>query len=89
MKSADPSTPVRILGFSGLPNAGDEFLVMESDRAAKELSAGLNVATTCSDLTLPYPLSATYPDRYAAWRHGPRSAVRSCGGRGRYPPEFS
>jgi translation initiation factor IF-2 len=39
MKSAGPSTPVKILGFSGLPNAGDEFVVMESDRAAKALSA--------------------------------------------------
>ncbi|MEI9894753.1 MAG: translation initiation factor IF-2 [Chthoniobacter sp.] len=39
LKSAPPSTPVKILGFSGLPNAGDEFTVMESERAAKALSA--------------------------------------------------
>ena len=39
LKSAGPSTPVKILGFSGLPNAGDEFTVMESDREAKALSA--------------------------------------------------
>jgi translation initiation factor IF-2 len=38
VKEAPPSTPVKILGFSGLPNAGDELLVMESDRAAKTLS---------------------------------------------------
>ena len=38
LKGAGPSTPVRVLGFSGLPNAGDEFLVMESERAAKALS---------------------------------------------------
>ena len=38
LKEAPPSTPVKILGFSGLPNAGDELLVMESDRAAKTLS---------------------------------------------------
>jgi translation initiation factor IF-2 len=38
VKRAGPSTPVKILGFTGLPNAGDEFLVMESERAAKQLS---------------------------------------------------
>ena len=37
LKSAGPSTPVKVLGFSGLPNAGDEFVVLESDRAAKAL----------------------------------------------------
>jgi len=38
VKEAAPSTPVKILGFAGLPNAGDEFLVMESERDAKTLS---------------------------------------------------
>ena len=39
IKSAGPSTPCRILGFAGLPHAGDELVVMESERAAKQLSA--------------------------------------------------
>ncbi|MDD5349115.1 MAG: translation initiation factor IF-2, partial [Chthoniobacteraceae bacterium] len=38
VKQAGPSTPVQVLGFVGLPNAGDELLVMESDKAAKALS---------------------------------------------------
>lgn len=39
MKSAGPSTPVKILGFAGLPSAGSDFVVMDSERAAKALSA--------------------------------------------------
>ena len=38
VKEAGPSTPVQVLGFSGLPNAGDELLVMDSEKAAKALS---------------------------------------------------
>jgi len=38
IKIAPPSTPVRVLGFSGLPNAGDELVVMESEKAATILS---------------------------------------------------
>src|SRR6201988_3622933 len=38
LKEAGPSPPVKVLGFTGLPNAGDELLVMESDRSAKTLS---------------------------------------------------
>jgi translation initiation factor IF-2 len=38
IKEAGPSTPVKVLGFTGLPNAGDEFLVMDSERDAKTLS---------------------------------------------------
>ena len=38
IKEAGPSTPVKVLGFTGLPNAGDELLVMGSEREAKTLS---------------------------------------------------
>ena len=38
IKQAGPSTPCKVLGFSGLPNAGDEFLVMTSERDAQRLS---------------------------------------------------
>jgi translation initiation factor IF-2 len=53
MKSAGPSTPVKVLGFTGLPNAGDEFLVMESERSAKTLSEERLVAKRTQKLSVP------------------------------------
>lgn len=38
LKEAGPSTPVEILGLSSTPNAGDELLVVQNERAAKELA---------------------------------------------------
>jgi translation initiation factor IF-2 len=38
VKEAGPSTPVKILGMSGLPNSGDEFVVMDSEKSARILS---------------------------------------------------
>ena len=53
VKKAGPSTPVRVLGFIGLPNAGDELLVMESERSAKTLSDERLEAKRANKLTLP------------------------------------
>jgi translation initiation factor IF-2 len=38
IKEAGPCVPVEILGLSGTPNAGDEFLVVQNERIAKELA---------------------------------------------------
>ena len=35
---AEPSTPVEILGINGASNAGDDFIVMSSEKEAKNLS---------------------------------------------------
>ena len=53
VKKAGPSTPVKVLGFTGLPNAGDEFLVMESERAAKQLSDERLEAKRATKLFVP------------------------------------
>lgn len=38
IKSAGPSTPVQILGLSGAPQAGDRFVVYETEKEAKEIA---------------------------------------------------
>ncbi|MCF6343907.1 MAG: translation initiation factor IF-2, partial [Devosiaceae bacterium] len=38
VKQAGPSTPVEILGFAGVPNAGDRFAVVENEAKAREIT---------------------------------------------------
>ncbi len=38
VKEAPPSTPVLVLGFEGAPQAGDTFIVLKSEREAREIS---------------------------------------------------
>jgi translation initiation factor IF-2 len=37
VKSAMPAMPVKIIGLSGLPDAGSEFVIMKNEREAREL----------------------------------------------------
>ena len=38
LKEAGPSCPVEVLGLSGAPNAGDEFIVVADERKAREIA---------------------------------------------------
>lgn len=38
LKEAGASTPVEILGLSGVPNAGDEVIIVEDERKAREIA---------------------------------------------------
>jgi translation initiation factor IF-2 len=53
VKEAVPSMPVKVLGFTGLPNAGDELLVMDSERSTKTLSEERLVTKRADKLTVP------------------------------------
>jgi translation initiation factor IF-2 len=53
VKEAGPATPVKILGFSGLPNAGDELVVMGSEKSARMLSEERLAAVRTDKLAAP------------------------------------
>lgn len=38
LETAGPSTPISITGLSGLPQAGEEFIVVKSEKEAKEIA---------------------------------------------------
>jgi translation initiation factor IF-2 len=79
IKEAPPSTPVRILGFSGLPNAGDELLVMESERDAKMLSTERLDAQRNQKLAAPQrPTLENIFDTLAAGQHPVLKLVIKC-----------
>ena len=49
IKEAPPSTPVEILGCSGVPEAGDKFYVVEDEREAKSISESRRSASIEKD----------------------------------------
>jgi len=74
VKEAGPSTPVKVLGFSGLPNAGDEMVVMESDKAARAL--GEERLEELRTEKLAVPQRATLENLFATFAEGQKKALR-------------
>jgi translation initiation factor IF-2 len=54
VKEAGPAMPVKVLGFSGLPKAGDELVAMDSERDARTLSEERLEALRTHKLTVPH-----------------------------------
>ncbi len=76
VKLAGPSTPVQVLGFSGLPNAGDELLVMESDKAAKALSEERLAEVREEKLAAPRGGRATLENLFASLAADAKKVLR-------------
>jgi translation initiation factor IF-2 len=73
LKEAGPSTPCKVLGFSGLPNAGDELVVMENERAAQRLSDERLEAQRKDKLTTPQ--RATLENLFASLAEGQKKKL--------------
>ena len=50
MKSAGPASPAKVLGLSGVPQAGDVFHVVRDEREAREIAAQRGAAKRTSEL---------------------------------------
>ena len=57
VESAGPSIPVEILGLSGVPMAGDEFIVLADEKSAKQVSEHRIQKQRSKDLTSTNRLS--------------------------------
>lgn len=73
----NPFLQAALPGAISAAGAGDAAPLLRLRRLAQgpavpatELSATLNVATTCADVQLPYTLLTPYPDRWTLWRRG-------------------
>ncbi|MEI6338963.1 MAG: translation initiation factor IF-2, partial [Verrucomicrobiota bacterium] len=53
VKEAGPAMPVKVLGLSGLPNAGDELVVMDNERDVRTLSEERLFSIRNSKLSTP------------------------------------
>ena len=50
IKVAPPSTPCQVLGFDGTPQAGDDLIVVEDDKTAREIASKRRMAARERDL---------------------------------------
>ncbi len=74
IKEAGPATPVKVLGLSGLPNAGDELVVMDNERAARALSEERLLEIRNSKLAAPQ--RATLENLFSNIAEGQKPTLR-------------
>lgn len=55
--SASPATPVEVQGFSGVPEAGEIFIIVDDDKIAKQIGTQRLVKQKQKDAVLPGPVS--------------------------------
>ncbi len=73
IEEAGPSMPAVVLGLSGTPNAGDDFLVLADERKAREV-AGLRQGKT-RDVKLAKQQAAKLEDVFTQMQEGEIKAV--------------
>ncbi|MEO0454201.1 MAG: translation initiation factor IF-2 [Verrucomicrobiota bacterium] len=57
IKTAGPSTPVKVLGFNGAPSPGEEFSVMKNERDARRLGEERSEEKRLEDLGADKPVT--------------------------------
>ena len=74
LRKAGPSTPVEIMGLSGVPEAGDNFVTFEDEKAARQLAEQRQAEQRLSNLNDNRPLRLT--DLYDQVQEGKTAELR-------------
>ena len=74
LRKAGPSTPVEIMGLSGVPQAGDSFIAFEDEKAARQLAEQRQAEQRLAHLNDNRPVSLT--DLYDQVQEGKTAELR-------------
>jgi len=74
VETAGPSTPVQLLGLSGTPNAGDDFVVLGDERKAREVAEHRQGKSR--DVKLARQQAARLEDVFTQMEEGATSTVQ-------------
>ena len=74
IKAAGPSTPAQVLGLSGTPNAGDDILVLSSERKVRDVASHRQGKTR--DVKLAKQQAARLEDVFSQMEEGSSDAVQ-------------
>jgi translation initiation factor IF-2 len=74
LKEAGPSKPAQVLGLSGTPNAGDDFMVLSDERKAREVATHRQGKTR--DVKLAKQQAARLEDVFSQMEEGSTDSVQ-------------